>query len=116
MLKDGDCVADLDIPKVLDFHRSHGRLATVTTVRPMSRFGAVHLDQTSEVIRFAEKPQSEGWVSAGFFVFERGVFDYLGSDDCILEREPLERLSADKILMAYRHEGFIYAMDPFRDY
>jgi len=116
MLTYGDGVADINIPRLLDFHHSHGRLATVTTVRPLSRFGAVHLDHTSEVIRFAEKPQSEGWVSAGFFVFEPGVFDYLGEDDCILEREPLERLSTDRQLMAYRHEGCFFAMDTYRDY
>ncbi len=117
MLTYGDGVADLDISKLLNFHLSHGRLATVTTVRPMGRFGTVELDGGSRVVRFSEKARSDGWVSAGFFVFERGVFDYLqGGDACILEREPLERLSNDGQLMAYQHDGFFVGMDTYRDY
>lgn len=117
MLTYGDGLADLDISRVLDFHLSHGRLATVTTVRPVGRFGTVDVNGGGRVLRFAEKARSDGWVSAGFFVFERGVFDYLeGGDSCILEREPLERLSTDGQLMGYRHDGFFVGMDTYRDY
>jgi len=118
MLTYGDGLADVDIPALLDFHRSHGKIGTVTTVRPVSRFGILDVEGDGSVSKFAEKPQAEGWASAGFFVFNRKIFDYLEdeSDDCILERRPLERLSADGELMAYRHEGFFFAMDTFREY
>jgi glucose-1-phosphate cytidylyltransferase len=116
MLTYGDGVTDMNLRALVDFHHSHGRLATVTTVRPFSRFGVADIDSAGKVLNFTEKPQLEGWVSAGFFVFNRRVFDYLGGDDCILEREPLERLANDGQLMSYRHEGFFYAMDTQRDY
>jgi glucose-1-phosphate cytidylyltransferase len=114
----GDGLADVDIRALLEFHQSHGKLATVTTVRPISRFGVLELEGEGRVARFAEKPQSHGWASAGFFVFSRKVLDYLDGegDDCVLERRPLERLSADGELMAYRHEGFFFAMDTYREY
>ncbi len=116
MVTYGDGLADLDIGRLVEYHKSHGKLATVTTVRPISRFGSVALDNNGAVQQFMEKPRSEGWISAGFLVFERGVFDYLGGDDCILEREPLENLAADGQLRAFRHDGFFYAMDTFREY
>ena len=116
MLTYGDGVTDMNLRALVDFHHSHGRLATVTTVRPFSRFGVADIDSAGKVLNFTEKPQLEGWVSAGFVVFNRRVFDYLGGDDCILEREPLERLANDGQLMSYRHEGFFYAMDTQRDY
>ena len=107
----------MDIAKLLKFHESHGKLATITTVRPFSRFGVLELGDKGNVQAFAEKPQVEGWASAGFFVFEPGVFDYLSADpSCILERDPLERLAKENQLMAYRHEGFFYAMDTYREY
>jgi glucose-1-phosphate cytidylyltransferase len=112
----GDGVADLDVGAVVDFHRSHGRLATVTTINPSSRFGMLDLDEEGFVREFSEKPLIQGWVNAGFFVFDRRVFDYLGDDDCILEREPLERLAAEGQLMAFRHTGFFYTMDTYREY
>lgn len=117
MVTYGDGLSDLNIRDLLAFHRSHGRLATVTTVRPVSRFGILELDETGEVKQFAEKPQVDGWASAGFFVFERGVLDYLGEEpNCVLEREPLQRLAAEGQLMAYRHGGFFFAMDTYREY
>ncbi|MBI4514592.1 MAG: glucose-1-phosphate cytidylyltransferase [Deltaproteobacteria bacterium] len=116
MVTYGDGVADLDVRALLDFHRAHGRMATVTTVRPTSRFGVVDTDAASRVLSFKEKPDVDGWVSAGFFVFERGVFDYLGGDDCVLEQQPLEQLAREEQLMAYRHDGFFYAMDTYREY
>jgi glucose-1-phosphate cytidylyltransferase len=116
MVTYGDGLADLDIPALLAAHRAHGRLATVTTVRPFSRFGILDLSSEGRVVRFAEKPQLDGWASAGFFVFDRRVFDYLDGDDCVLEREPLERLAREGELVAYRHDGFFYAMDTYREH
>jgi glucose-1-phosphate cytidylyltransferase len=106
----------VDIAALLDFHKAHGKLATVTTMKPQSRFGILELDADGRVQRFAEKPQLDGWVNAGFFVFDRRVFDYLDGDGCVLEREPLERLTAEGQLVGYRHEGFFYAMDTYREY
>jgi glucose-1-phosphate cytidylyltransferase len=111
----GDGLADVDLDALLDFHRSHGRLATVTAVRPPSRFGGLEFDG-DRVARFIEKPQTgEGWINGGFFVFEPGVLDRIRGDDTPLEREPLERLVAEGQLMAYRHEGFWQPMDTLRD-
>ncbi|MEO6221822.1 MAG: sugar phosphate nucleotidyltransferase, partial [Vicinamibacterales bacterium] len=115
MVTYGDGVADLDVRKVLAFHRSHGRLATVTAVRPPARFGALELDGDL-VTTFAEKPQTgEGWINGGFFVFEPGVLDYVDGDDAILEQQALERLASGGHLAAYRHEGFWQCMDTLRD-
>jgi glucose-1-phosphate cytidylyltransferase len=115
LLTYGDGVADLDVRELVDFHASHGRLATVTAVRPPSRFGALALEG-DRVREFSEKPQAgEGWINGGFFVFETGVFDYLAGDDTILEREPLERLAKDGELRAFRHAGFWQPMDTLRE-
>jgi glucose-1-phosphate cytidylyltransferase len=115
MVTYGDGVADVDLGRLVAFHRSHGRLATVTAVRPPARFGSLELAGDA-VQRFAEKPQtSEGWINGGFFVFEPGVLDYLVDDQTVLEREPLESLARDGQLMAYRHEGFWQPMDTVRD-
>jgi glucose-1-phosphate cytidylyltransferase len=117
MVTYGDGLADIDIGKLIDFHRSHGKLATVTTMRPVSRFGLLEIDGQGMVQKFAEKPAEDGWASAGFFVFHRKVFDYLqDAEGCILEREPMERLVADGQLAAYRHDGFFFAMDTYREY
>ena len=112
----GDGVADLDVAKLLAFHKTHGKIATVTTVRPQSRFGIVETANDGTVLAFNEKPKLDGWASAGFLVFERRLFDYIEGDGCVLEREPLERLAAEGQLMAYRHDGFFYAMDTYREY
>jgi glucose-1-phosphate cytidylyltransferase len=115
MLTYGDGVANVDIKRLVAFHKAHGKLATVTIVRPPARFGEVVLDG-DRVSRFTEKPQiSEGWVNGGFFVLEPGVFDYIEGDGTAWEREPLERLAADGQLMAYKHEGFWQPMDALRD-
>jgi len=116
MVTYGDGVADIDIRALLEYHQQHGKLATVTAVHPPSRFGILTLDDNSKVIKFAEKPVMKEWVNVGFFVFKRKVFEYLHGDDCVLEREPLERLAREGQLMAYKHDGFFYSMDTFRDY
>ncbi|HJU88854.1 MAG TPA: glucose-1-phosphate cytidylyltransferase [Gemmatimonadaceae bacterium] len=115
MVTYGDGVGDIDIRKLVQFHCTHGRLATVTAVRPPARFGSLLLENDT-VSEFSEKPQvGEGWINGGFFVLEPRVFDYLDGDQSILEREPLERLAADRQLMAYRHEGFWQPMDTLRE-
>jgi glucose-1-phosphate cytidylyltransferase len=117
MMTYGDGLSDVNIQSLIDFHHGHGRLATVTTVRPISRFGIVDVASDGAVKRFAEKPTLDGWVSAGFFVFNREVFEYLKADaGCVLENEPMERLAAAGELVAYRHEGFFYAMDTYREF
>ena len=115
MLTYGDAVADVNIEKLLEFHRSHGRLATLTAVRPPARFGTMCFDG-NRVAEFKEKPQtSEGWINGGFFVFEPEVLRYIDGDRTMLEAEPLEQLAADGELMAYHHEGFWQCMDTLRD-
>lgn len=115
MLTYGDGVADVRIPELVAFHRRHGRLATVTAVRPPARFGGLAFNG-DQVTQFVEKPQiGEGWINGGFFVLEPGVLDYIQGDETIWEREPLERLARDGQLMAYRHEGFWQGMDTLRD-
>lgn len=111
----GDGVTDLDIGTLLDFHRSHGRLATITAVRPPARFGGMRLE--SGMVRdFKEKPQTgEGWINGGFFVFEPGVFDYLVNDSTVLEAAPLENLARDGQLIAFEHGGYWQCMDTTRD-
>ena len=115
LLTYGDGVSDVDISKLIAFHCAHGKLATVTSVTPLSRFGILETNG-DQVLRFAEKPKTDGLMSAGYFVLDRKVFDYLGGDDCIFEREPLERLASEGQLMAYPHQGFFYAMDTYREY
>jgi glucose-1-phosphate cytidylyltransferase len=113
----GDGLADINITGLVEFHRKHKRLATVTTVRPISRFGVLALDDEGRVREFTEKPQMDGWINVGYFIFDRRVCEYLSVDpDCVLEREPLERLAHEGELMAYRHNGFFYAMDTYREY
>ena len=115
MLTWGDGVSDIDLNELLDFHRSHGRLATVTAVRPPARFGKLTLD-TNQVTRFSEKSQlDEGWINGAFFVLEPAVFDYIDGDDTQWELEPLDRLARDGQLMAYKHQSFWQCMDTLRD-
>ena len=111
----GDGLADVDIGKLIEFHERHGKLATVTTVRPLSRFGVMDLAPDGTVQQFREKPLTEDYVNAGFFIFEPEVFSYL-DETCVLEQQPLEALALDGQLMAYRHEGFWQPMDTFREY
>lgn len=116
MLTYGDGVSDVDISALLDFHREHGRLATVTAVRPPVRFGELTIDDKAHVTNFQEKPQAgEGWINGGFFVFEPAIFDYIDNDSTMLERSPLEKLAAQGQLMAYQHSGYWQCMDTLRD-
>jgi glucose-1-phosphate cytidylyltransferase len=111
----GDGVSTVDLHKLLDFHRSHGKIATMTAVRPPARFGHLEMDG-DRIVEFSEKPQlGEGWINGAFFVFEPELFDYIEGDDTQFEKEPLERLAKDGELMAYRHEGFWQCMDTIRD-
>lgn len=111
----GDGLSDVKISALAQFHRTHGKLATVTAVRPPARFGGLAIDGT-RVREFTEKPQAEGgWINGGFFVFEPAVLDYITDDSTILERDPLERLAADGELMAFKHEGFFQPMDTLRE-
>lgn len=111
----GDGVSDIDIAKCIEFHRAHGKLATITAVAPPGRYGAIH--RTGDrVTGFAEKPRGEGGViNGGFFVLSPEVIDYIGGDGVAWESEPLTRLAADAQLMAYEHEGFWQAMDTLRE-
>jgi glucose-1-phosphate cytidylyltransferase len=111
----GDGVANVNVPELLDFHRSHGCLATLTAVHPTSRFGALQIDG-DVVTTFREKPQSgEGWINGGFFVFEPEVLEYIEGDSTKLELDPLERLSKDRQLMCFKHHGFWQPMDTLRE-
>lgn len=111
----GDGLGNIDIEALVGFHLSHGKLATVTAVRPPARFGGLVVKKDL-VTEFSEKPQAgEGWINGGFFVFNPGIFDYLDGDQTILERAPLERLAAEGQLMAYQHTGFWQPMDTLRD-
>ena len=111
MLTYADGLADIDINALLKFHRGHGKLATVTTVPPPSRFGNLKIEK-NKVVSFNEKPEErEGLINGGFFVFEPGIFDYITGDETSLEREPLERIVLDGQLMSYEHKGFWQMMD-----
>lgn len=111
----GDGVSDVDLGRLLEFHRSHGRLATLTAVRPPARYGRLTLDG-DRVQLFEEKPQlGEGWINGAYFVLEPGVFDYIEGDDSQWEKEPLERLASDGQLMAYKHTSFWQCMDTLRE-
>ncbi len=115
MVTYGDGVSDIDLQNLLHFHRSHGRLATVTAVRPPARFGGMIFDGDL-VAEFTEKPQTgEGWINGGFLVFEPGVFEYIEGDSTSLEAHALERLAADRQLAVYRHDRFWQCMDTMRD-
>ena len=116
LLTYGDGVGDVDIRALVDFHRAHGKLATVTATQPSGRYGALGLGYRDVVTDFYEKPQGDGaWVNAGFFVMEPAVFDYIEGDSTILEREPMERLARDGQLIAFKHSGFWQPMDTMRD-
>jgi glucose-1-phosphate cytidylyltransferase len=119
MMTYGDGISNVNVKELAAFHRRHGRLATVTAVRPPARFGSLEFvdgPAGTQVARFAEKPQAgEGWINGGYFVLEPKVLDYIDGDETHWEREPLERLSGEGQLMAYRHDDFWQCMDTLRD-
>ena len=114
MLTHGDGVSDVDLTKLLEFHRSHGRLATVTAVHPPARFGQIEVDGEMAV-DVSVRPLKDAWINGGFFVLEPEIFDYIDGDSIQFEKDPLENLARDRQLMAYRHDGFWQCMDNIRD-
>jgi glucose-1-phosphate cytidylyltransferase len=115
MLTWGDGVSDVDLDKLLAFHKSHGKLATVTAVRPTARFGHLEIEN-DRITEFSEKPQtSEGWINGAFFILEPEVFDYIEGDKTLFEKEPLESLAREGQLMAFKHHSFWQCMDTMRD-
>lgn len=118
LLTYGDGLSDVDLSELIRFHRRHGKLLTVTGVRPPGRFGEIEHDSDGRIVEFNEKTQtSGGLISGGFFVAKRKMLDYLSdNEDCVLEVEPMRRLVADGQLMLYRHEGFWQCMDTMREY
>lgn len=111
----GDGVADVDIKALLDFHRKHGKLATLTAIQPETRFGIMDLDNDT-VLSFREKDKSDvGWINGGFMVLSPKVIDYIDGDDTVFERKPLQTLAHERQLMCYRHNGFWKCMDTLRD-
>jgi glucose-1-phosphate cytidylyltransferase len=115
MLTFGDGVSDVNLNELVAFHKSHGKLATMTAVRPPARYGHIELDG-DRIVEFTEKPQTaEGWINGGFFVLDPAVADYIDGDDVLFERGPLERLAAEGQLMAFRHQSFWQCMDTLRE-
>lgn len=110
----GDGLANVDLNELVEFHRSHGRVATLTAVHPHSNFGIMKLDDKNFVTEFQEKPVMREWINGGFFVFNREIFDYL-DENSVLEREPLERLARENQLVAFPHTGFWKCVDTFKD-
>ena len=116
MLTYGDGLADVNIHKLIEFHKGHGKFATLTATQPKGRFGAIKITENQRVDRFQEKVKGDGgWINGGFFVFQPEIFDYLSDDNTILENEPLENLSKSGELMAYKHDSFWHPMDTLRD-
>jgi glucose-1-phosphate cytidylyltransferase len=116
MLTYGDGVADMDLSALLAFHKEHGKLATLTSVQPAGRFGALRLDENQNVKSFAEKPRGDGsWFNGGFFVLEPEIFDYIEGDHTTWEQEPLQNIAKDGQLVTFHHHGFWKPMDTLRD-
>ena len=116
MLTYGDGVADINLNTLLEFHKNHGKLATVTAVRPPGRFGTLTLNENSKVKKFEEKPKGDGnWINGGFFVLEPGIIKYIEGEDTYWEKEPMLNLAKNGELYAYKHNGFWKPMDTLRD-
>lgn len=116
MMTYGDGVSDVDLEKLLEFHKTHGKMATITAIQPGGRFGVLDIDSESSVNKFSEKAKEDGgWINAGFMVLEPSVIDYISGDSTFFEREPLEHLAKDGQLAAYKHDGFWKCMDTLRD-
>ena len=116
MVTYGDGMGNIDLKKLLYFHKNHGKYATLTAVQPLGRFGALEINTKDEITNFQEKPKGDkAWINGGFFVLEPQIFDYIKGDETIWEREPLEKLAKDGQLAAYKHKGFWMCMDTLRD-
>jgi glucose-1-phosphate cytidylyltransferase len=116
MLTYGDGVGEVNIPNLVDYHKTNKRFLTVTAVQPSGRFGALNLSDKNEVNSFMEKPKGDGsWINGGFFVCQPEVFDYIENDTTIFERDPMERIAQDNQMMAFKHSGFWRPMDTLRD-
>ncbi len=116
LLTYGDGVSNVNIVELVEFHKSHGKLLTMTTVQPDGRFGAVEMEENGKVNSFLEKPKGDGgWINGGFFVCEPEVLDYIEDDKTVLEKEPLENLAKEGKIYTYRHSGFWKPMDTLRD-
>lgn len=116
MLTYGDGVADVDIWKLLKFHKAHRKVMTVTAAQPVGRFGSLSLHKKNQVKGFQEKPKGDNiWINAGYFVIEPKMFDYLANDETVFEKEPLEKLARAGEIFAFKHDGFWYPMDTMRD-
>lgn len=116
MLTYGDGVADIDIKKLVDYHKSYGKMVTITSVQPSGKFGALDIDENNNVKSFKEKPKGDrNWINSGFMVMEPGIFDYLEGDLTVLEKEPFEAIARNGQLVAYKHSGFWQPMDTMRD-
>ncbi len=116
MMTYGDGLSDVNINHLLDFHKSHGKIGTMTIIRPPGRFGELELSENSEILYFKEKPKlSKGWINGGFLVFNKKIFDYISNKNEMLEQIPLDKLSQDNQLVGYKHEGFWQCIDTPRD-
>lgn len=116
MLTYGDGLSDVNITKLLNYHKSHGKIGTMTIIRPPGRFGELELNDNSEILYFKEKPKiSKGWINGGFFIFNKNLFDYISDKDEMLEEIPLNNLSRDNQLVGYKHDGFWQCIDTPRD-
>lgn len=110
----GDGLSDVNIQNLIDFHKSHGKTATLTAIQPLSNFGLIKLDEENAVTEFQEKPRLKEWINGGFFVFNKDIFKYL-EENSVLERDPLEKLAQERELLAFRHSGFWKCMDTYKD-
>ncbi len=111
----GDGLADINIKELLKFHKSHGKIATVSAVKPLKRFGSLEISSDNSVKNFREKPQSENWINVGFFVFQNKIFEYL-DENSVLEKDPLAQLAKENQIHAYLHDGFWQPMDTYREF
>lgn len=109
-----DGLANIDLGALVRYHRAKGKIGTVTVLNPISNYGILEFDRTNTVVQFTEKPKLDVWINGGFFVFQRKIFSYL-TEDCVLEREPFERLAKDRQLVAYPHQEFWASMDTYKD-
>lgn len=116
MLTYGDGLSDVNITRLIEFHKSHGKIATMTIIRPPGRFGELEVNDKSDVLYFKEKPKmSKGWINGGFFIFKRNFFDYISEKNEMLEESPLHNLSKNNQLIGYKHDGFWQCIDTPRD-